>query len=159
MSFADNTIFAYTDSACVVQTGAGGWGFVLTRTDIESKSTKRLEKTGSAKNTTANKMEMTAAINALQIVKQKYPSKPVVLTTDTEYLQKGMTEWLKAWKANGWKKSNRKPLENTELWIELDKLNQELNVTWKWVKKSEAHNESERASILAANALQQAKAA
>jgi ribonuclease HI len=141
MSFADNTIFAYTDSACVVQTGAGGWGFVLTRTDIESKSTKRLEKTGSAKNTTANKMEMTA------------------LTTDTEYLQKGMTEWLKAWKANGWKKSNRKPLENTELWIELDKLNQELNVTWKWVKKSEAHNESERASILAANALQQAKAA
>jgi ribonuclease HI len=158
MGYTDNTIFAYTDGACVVQTRTGGWGFVLTRKDSESKSNKRHEGAGLAKNTTANQMEMTAAINALQIVKKNHANKPVVLTTDTQYLHKGMTEWTKSWKANGWKKSNRKPPENVELWVELDKLDQELNVTWKWVKGSEAHSESERASILAANAVQQAKA-
>lgn len=159
MNYKDNTIFAYTDGACVVQTRAGGWGFVLTRKDTVSNATKRLERAGAAHNTTANQMEMTAAINALNVVKVKHPEKPVVLTTDTQYLHKGMTEWLQEWKANGWKKSNRKPVENSELWMELDNLNQELNVTWLWVAKSKAHCESERASILADNAVQLAKAA
>ena len=134
------TINIWTDGCCSGNPGPGGWGIVL-------KSGKRVkELSGGATDTTNNRMELTAAIEALKALKS--PSK-VVLTTDSEYVQLGITEYMPNWKLRGWRNSKRKPVKNVDLWQELDALNQEHEVEWCWVRGHTGDKMNERADLLA----------
>lgn len=136
-------INAHTDGACSGNTKLGGWGFVLTRDD------KRLERCGGQKQTTNNQMELTAAIKALEELQGRYPQNPIVVHTDSQYVRKGITEWIKNWKLNGWRTAAKKPVLNRDLWVQLDELNQAMKVSWKWVKGHSGNKENERADALA----------
>ena len=103
---------------------------------------------GGEPETTNNRMEMMAAIKALEAIKSSY-SGDVTLWTDSTYVMKGITEWIHGWKKRGWKKSDKKPVVNMDLWKRLDKLNAERNVTWKWVKGHAGVEGNERADELA----------
>lgn len=133
-------IEVFTDGACRGNPGPGGWGALL-RAGKHSK-----EIYGGEKETTNNRMELTAAIKALQQIKK--PS-VVVLTTDSQYVRKGITEWLAGWKSKGWKNSQKKPVKNSDLWKLLDEQNERHQVTWKWVKGHSGHTENEIADQLA----------
>jgi len=130
----------YTDGACKGNPGPGGWGALL------RYSGKEKELYGGAANTTNNRMEMTAAVEALSLLKR--PCK-VILTTDSEYLRKGVTEWLKGWKKNGWKTASKQPVKNADLWQALDEVIQNHEIDWRWVKGHSGHAENERADQLA----------
>jgi len=121
-------IIAYTDGSCLGNPGPGGWGVVL----IYNQHTKKIS--GHAEDTTNNKMELTAAIEALKNLKE---SCKVELYTDSQYVKNGITQWLKNWEKNGFKTANKKDVKNKELWILLDEYTKKHTVTWKWVK---AHN-------------------
>ncbi len=130
----------FTDGACRGNPGPGGWGALLRAGDREK------EIFGGNPNTTNNRMELTAAIRALQAL--KHPCR-VVLYTDSEYLRRGITEWLTKWKRNGWRTANRKPVKNGDLWRELDELTRRHEIVWRWVKGHAGHPENERADQLA----------
>lgn len=131
----------YTDGACSGNPGPGGWG-VLMRYGAHEK-----ELCGGEAETTNNRMEMMAVIQALQALKTQ-PSK-VTLYTDSKYVMQGITEWLEGWKAKGWKTASKKPVKNQDLWQEIDALVQAHNVTFKWVKGHAGHPDNERADELA----------
>ena len=141
-------IEVFTDGACRGNPGPGGWGALLRA----GKHTKELY--GGEKETTNNRMELTAAIRALQQIKK--PSL-VVLTTDSQYVRKGITEWMDGWKAKGWKNSQKKPVKNVDLWQLLDEQNQRHKVTWKWVKGHSGHPENELADQLANRGIDELK--
>lgn len=131
----------YTDGACRGNPGPGGWGVTL------SKGTNRLELHGGEADTTNNRMELTAAIKGLQALKR--PGREVILFTDSKYLAKGMSEWLPAWKAKGWKTAGRKPVKNQDLWEELDRLAALHSIEWRWVEAHAGNPGNERADTLA----------
>ena len=120
----------YTDGACSGNPGPGGWGAVL----VYKENEKQLS--GSEKETTNNRMELTAAISALSIVKNTpdFAGLPVTVNIDSQYVKNGITSWIKGWKAKGWKTADKKPVKNQDLWVCLDELNSSLNVSWNWVK-------------------------
>lgn len=130
----------FTDGACRGNPGPGGWGAYLRAGKHEK------EIYGGERETTNNRMELTAAIKALEAVKQ--PS-VIRLTTDSQYVRKGITEWLEGWKKKGWKNSQRKPVKNCDLWKLLDTQNQRHQVDWQWVKGHSGHPENEKADELA----------
>lgn len=130
----------YTDGSCSGNPGVGGWGALL-RYD----STER-EISGAALLTTNNRMEMMAAISALQALKR---SCRVELYTDSKYLRTGITQWLPAWKKNGWKTKGRQPVRNRELWETLEKAAERHQVQWHWVQGHAGHQDNERADQLA----------
>ncbi|HEV7477523.1 MAG TPA: ribonuclease HI [Burkholderiales bacterium] len=130
----------FTDGSCRGNPGPGGWGAIL-----RSGSTEK-ELFGGEAATTNNKMELTAVIRALEALKQ--PSK-VSLYTDSQYVQKGISEWIHGWKRNGWKTADKKPVKNKELWVELDELRKKHDIEWHWVKGHAGHPENERADQLA----------
>lgn len=130
----------FTDGACRGNPGPGGWG-VLLRAGRHEK-----ELFGGEAHTTNNRMEMTAVIQALAALKQ--PS-DIVLTTDSQYVRKGITEWIDGWKRKGWKTSQRKPVKNVELWQEMDRLAAQHRIDWRWVKGHSGHTENERVDMLA----------
>lgn len=132
----------YTDGACSGNPGPGGWG-VLMQFGEKEKTLK-----GGEKETTNNRMEMMAAIKALEAINDKYRGE-ITLWTDSTYVMKGITEWIHGWKKRGWKKSDKKPVVNKDLWQELDALNAKHNVTWKWVKGHAGVDGNERADELA----------
>lgn len=132
----------YTDGACSGNPGPGGWGVLMQFGDKE----KTLK--GGEKETTNNRMEMMAAIKALEAINDKYRGE-ITLWTDSTYVMKGITEWIHGWKKRGWKKSDKKPVVNKDLWQELDALNAKHNVTWKWVKGHAGVDGNERADELA----------
>ncbi len=134
----------YTDGACSGNPGPGGWGAVLRYGEHEK------ELSGGDAETTNNRMELTAAIEALKALKKR---SVVDLYTDSKYVQQGVKEWLAGWKAKGWKTASKKPVKNKELWQELDKMMQEHNVTFHWVKGHAGHPENERADRLAVAAI------
>ncbi|MFZ2448023.1 MAG: ribonuclease HI [Syntrophobacteraceae bacterium] len=136
----------FTDGACQGNPGPGGWGAI-----IRASGCKECEISGGAKLTTNNKMELTAAIEALKYLQQ--PSKGV-LTTDSEYVQKGITVWILNWKRNGWKTATKKPVLNADLWRELDALNQQHEIDWRWVRGHNGHAENERCDQLANMAIE-----
>jgi len=123
----DGALVIYTDGACSGNPGPGGWGVIM----YHGKRQK--EMFGGEKSTTNNRMEMMAAVKALEAIKPGF-SGPVILFTDSTYLLKGITEWIHGWKKRGWKKSDKKPVVNKDLWQQLDKLNSEREIQWKWVK-------------------------
>ncbi len=130
----------FTDGACRGNPGPGGWGALLRYNDHE----KTLS--GADAHTTNNRMEMMAAIEALKSLKE---SCDVELTTDSEYLRKGITEWVVKWKKNGWKSAQKKPVKNQDLWQALDDETQRHTITWHWVKGHSGHPENEQADLLA----------
>ncbi len=142
-----NRVTIYTDGACSGNPGPGGWGAVLLSGE------HRKEISGGDPQTTNNRMELTAAIEALRAL--KLPSK-VDLYTDSTYVKKGITEWIVNWKKNGWKRrSGRKllPVKNAELWRELDLLVAEHDVTFHWVEGHAGNEENERCDELARGAI------
>lgn len=130
----------FTDGACKGNPGPGGWGAVLRYGDAE----KHLF--GGDKQTTNNRMELQAAIEALAILNRRCE---VVLTTDSQYLRKGVTQWMKNWKRNGWKTAAKEPVKNVDLWQRLDQLVGEHDIDWRWVKGHSGHPENELADKLA----------
>ena len=138
----------YTDGACKCNPGPGGWGALL-RAGEHHK-----ELYGGEKETTNNRMELMAAIKALEAVKQ--PS-VIDLTTDSQYVRKGITEWITGWKKKGWKNSQKKPVKNVDLWKLLDVQNQRHQVAWHWVKGHSGHPENEKADELANRGIDELK--
>ena len=132
----------YTDGACSGNPGPGGWGVLMQFGDIE----KTLK--GGEVDTTNNRMELMAAIKALEAIKPGFKGK-TTLWTDSTYVMKGITEWIHGWKRRGWKTSDKKPVINADLWKVLDVLNAERDVTWKWVKGHAGVDGNERADELA----------
>ena len=138
-------LFAYTDGACSGNPGPGGWGALLIARNGETVLKERELKGGEA-DTTNNRMELLAAINALEALER--PS-AITLVTDSAYVKNGVESWIHGWKRNGWKTSNKKPVKNVDLWQRLDEARQRHNVTWEWIKGHAGHPENERAAELA----------
>ncbi|WP_113910654.1 ribonuclease HI [Roseovarius dicentrarchi] len=138
-------LFAYTDGACSGNPGPGGWGALLRAMDGDTIVKERCLKGGEA-NTTNNRMELLAAINALETLAK--PSK-LTIVTDSQYVKNGVTGWIHGWKRNGWKTAAKKPVKNAELWQRLDAAQARHTVTWEWVKGHAGHPENERADELA----------
>ena len=133
-------VVIHTDGACSGNPGPGGWGAIL------EAGSHRKEIKGGETETTNNRMEMTAAIEALEALKG--PSE-VDLYTDSNYLRGGITSWIKGWKKNGWRTAARKPVKNVELWQRLEQAEERHTVRWHWVKGHVGHDENERADELA----------
>lgn len=134
------TVDLFTDGSCLGNPGPGGWGVLLRFNGTEK------ELAGGEDNTTNNRMEMRAVIEGLNLL-----TRPCVVTvyTDSQYVQKGITEWIKGWKARGWKTAAKKPVKNADLWRELDEAQAKHRITWQWVKGHAGHPENERVDDLA----------
>lgn len=130
----------YTDGACSGNPGPGGWGAIL----ISGHHRKEIN--GGEHETTNNRMELSAAIEALDAL--KFPSE-VELYTDSSYVKDGITKWIHGWKKNGWKTAAKKPVKNAELWKRLDEACHRHNISWHWLKGHAGHPENERADELA----------
>ena len=130
----------YTDGACKGNPGVGGWGAILRAGGTEK------ELFGGVPDTTNNRMEMTAVIEALRALSRTCDA---VVFTDSAYVQKGISEWIHGWKRNGWKTADKKPVKNADLWQILDQLAAGHKIEWRWVKGHAGHPENERADHLA----------
>jgi ribonuclease HI len=140
---ADHVVI-YTDGACSGNPGPGGYGAILRFGDHEKKIS------GGEPHTTNNRMELMAAISALEALKR--PCK-VDLHTDSQYVQQGISTWIKSWKRNGWRTADKKPVKNTDLWQRLDAALARHEVRWHWVKGHDGHEMNERADELARSAI------
>jgi ribonuclease HI len=138
-------LYAFTDGACSGNPGPGGWGALLQAKDGDTVLKERELKGGEAV-TTNNRMELLAAISALEALER--PSK-ITIVTDSAYVKGGITAWLHSWKRNGWKTMAKKPVKNEDLWRRLDEAARRHDVTWEWVKGHAGHPENERADALA----------
>ena len=130
----------YTDGACRGNPGPGGWAALLLLGEHER------EISGAEAHTTNNRMELTAVIRALEALKRPVRAR---VYTDSEYVRRGITEWLAAWKARGWRTADRKPVKNQDLWQRLDELRAGHRIEWHWVRGHSGHPENERADALA----------
>lgn len=144
-------VLLFTDGACSGNPGPGGWAFVLKH----PASGSAREDSGGDPATTNNRMEMTAAIRGFQALTR--PSR-VELWSDSEYVLKGLREWLPGWKARGWKTAAKKPVKNVDLWQELDEHVQGHQVTFHWVRGHDGHPENERCDQLAVAAIERLRA-
>ncbi len=138
-------LYAYTDGACSGNPGPGGWGALLIARDGDKVVKERTLKGGAA-DTTNNRMELSAAIKALEALER--PSK-ITIVTDSSYVKDGLTKWIFGWKKNGWKTAAKKPVKNVDLWKQLDAAQARHQVSWEWVKGHAGHPENERADELA----------
>jgi ribonuclease HI len=143
-----DTVELYTDGACSGNPGPGGWGCIL-----RFKGTEK-ELCGGEPGTTNNRMEMKAVISGLSALKRPCT---VAVYTDSQYVQKGITEWIWGWKKRDWKTADNKPVKNADLWQELDALVKKHKVSWHWVKGHAGHVENERADELARKGLKDAR--
>jgi ribonuclease HI len=134
----------FTDGACRGNPGPGGWGALLRYGGHEK------ELYGAERETTNNRMELMAAIVALESLKRPCE---LTVTTDSEYLRKGITEWIHSWKRRGWKTADRKPVKNQDLWQRLDAATHKHRIHWKWIRGHTGHEENERADQLANRAI------
>ena len=135
----------YTDGACSGNPGPGGWGAV-----IFDNNNKQKNISGSEENTTNNRMELSAAIMALEEVNS---NSEITIYTDSTYVKNGITEWVLKWKENGWKNSNKEPVKNKDLWEKLDNLCEQNTINWKWVKGHASNKYNNLADELATKAI------
>ena len=133
----------YTDGSCMSNPGNGGWAAII---NINGKVKKI---SGNEKNTTNNRMELMAPINALKNINSK---DPIEIFTDSKYVKNGITEWINTWVLNNWKTSKKEDVKNKDLWLELHKLNQSLSVKWNWVKAHAGDPLNEEVDMLAKKA-------
>ena len=138
------TVEIFTDGACKGNPGPGGWGAVI------RSGTNEKEISGGEVLTTNNRMEMMAAVEALNALKRPCH---VILYTDSKYVMDGITKWIFGWQKNGWKTADRKPVKNAELWQVLVEATRRHRIEWKWVKGHSGHPENERADQLARDAI------
>ena len=143
---AKKVVEIFTDGACSGNPGPGGWGAVLRYGEVEK------EMSGGEPATTNNRMELMAAIMAIEAVKRPCE---IHLHTDSEYLRQGITTWIHSWKARGWKTADKKPVKNVDLWQRLEAAIESHDVKWHWVKGHSGHIENERADELARLAIRQ----
>ncbi|MGH9631204.1 MAG: ribonuclease HI [Bryobacteraceae bacterium] len=132
-----------TDGACIGNPGPGGWACILRYGDLKK------EIFGSEARTTNNRMELTAAVRGLQALREPCE---VEIVTDSEYVKNGITKWILQWKRNGWRKSDKQPVLNKDLWEQLDALNATHKTVWTWTKGHASHEDNNRADELAAAA-------
>ena len=135
----------YTDGACSGNPGPGGWGAVIFDNENKQKNIS-----GSEENTTNNRMELSAAIMALEEVNM---NSEITIFTDSTYVKNGITEWVLKWKENGWKNSNKEPVKNKDLWEKLDNLCEQNTINWKWVKAHASNKYNNLADELATKAI------
>ena len=147
-STAKKRVEIFTDGACSGNPGPGGWGAILRYGEVEK------EMNGGEPATTNNRMELMAAIMAIEAVKRPCE---IHLHTDSEYLRQGITTWIHSWKARGWKTADKKPVKNVDLWQRLETAIETHDVKWHWVKGHSGHPENERADELARIAIRQMK--
>ena len=141
-------ITIYTDGACSGNPGIGGWGAVILESNKED-----IFLNGGHDNTTNNRMELTAAIEALNYFED---SQTIRLITDSKYVKDGIQSWIQNWKKNGWKTAAKKPVKNKELWIELDQLISRHTISWEWVKGHDGNVYNEKADYLARRYIEEA---
>ena len=135
-----NRIKIYTDGACKGNPGPGGWGALIIY------ATEEKEIYGGENLTTNNRMELKAVIMALKEINS---GRDITIFTDSSYVQKGISEWIFKWKQNGWRSSNRKPVKNKDLWVDLDDISSKFTIKWEWVKGHSGDPGNERADYLA----------
>ncbi len=135
----------FTDGACSGNPGLGGWGAVLRYKEVEK------EISGAQEATTNNRMELTAVINALKLLKTACEAD---IYTDSQYVMKGATEWLNGWVKNSWRTADKKPVKNSDLWQEIYHLNKQHVLHWHWVKGHAGHPQNEHCDLLARNAIE-----
>ena len=140
-----HSLVAYTDGACSGNPGPGGWGVVL-QARSGSQLTKQSELNGGAAETTNNRMELVAAISALDALSRH---SQITIVTDSVYVKDGVTKWIFGWKKKGWLTAAKKPVKNEDLWKKLDLVQSQHDVTWEWVKGHAGHPENELADELA----------
>ena len=138
-------LFAYTDGACSGNPGPGGWGVLMIARE-GGAVVKEREMQGGEQLTTNNRMELMAAISALEALTKAVD---ITIVTDSAYVKNGVTEWIHGWKRNGWRTAGKDPVKNVELWQRLDAAQARHKVTWKWIKGHAGHAENERADALA----------
>ena len=146
---AAEALEVFTDGACSGNPGPGGWGAILRYRGVEK------EISGGEPSTTNNRMELMAAIRALEALKR--PSH-VLLYTDSTYLRDGITRWIHAWKEKGWRTADRKPVKNIDLWQRLEAAIESHDIEWHWLRSHVGHPENERADALARQAIKRARA-
>ena len=137
---AEETVEVYADGACRGNPGPGGWGVLLRAKGVEK------ELCGGEPHTTNNRMELTAVIRALEALKRRCT---IRVYTDSQYVQKGISEWISAWKRRGWRTADKKPVKNVDLWQRLDALVSTHDIEWHWVRGHAGHDGNERADALA----------
>tara|TARA_B100001769_G_scaffold225167_1_gene186225 strand:- start:214 stop:648 length:435 start_codon:yes stop_codon:yes gene_type:complete len=135
----------YTDGACSGNPGPGGWGVLI------ELNNKKIELSGGDKETTNNRMELMAAIKALEEIDKDYE---ITLYTDSNYVKDGITRWISNWKKNNWKTASKKDVKNKELWMRLDEAIKDKNISWVWVKGHAGNAGNEQADYLARSALE-----
>jgi len=141
---AEQQVTIFTDGGCRGNPGPGGWGAVLLFVEQEK------EIYGYEPETTNNRMELMAAISALELLKRPCD---INLTTDSQYVRKGILEWMEGWKKRNWKNAAKKPVKNKDLWLRLDEAVQRHNIEWHWIKGHSGHEGNERADDLANRAM------
>jgi len=156
----DTSIKIYTDGGCSGNPGPGGWAFVFVIQTFQGGQVIAQNK-GAEKKTTNNRMELTAVIEALRALKNKddttqIPRQATVIT-DSQYVQKGITEWIRTWKRNSWRTSDKKPVKNQDLWIELDALANEFPLQWEWVKGHAGNEYNELCDAMTQEAIEEVK--
>jgi len=137
---AEDTVEVYADGACRGNPGPGGWGVLLKAKGVEK------ELFGGEPHTTNNRMELTAVIRAIEALKRPCT---IRVYTDSQYVQKGISEWISAWKRRGWRTADKKPVKNVDLWQRLDALASTHDIEWHWVRGHAGHDGNERADALA----------
>jgi ribonuclease HI len=137
---AEESVEVYADGACRGNPGPGGWGVLLRAKGVEK------ELFGGEPHTTNNRMELTAVIRALEALKRPCT---IRVYTDSQYVQKGISEWISAWKRRGWRTADKKPVKNVDLWERLDALVSTHDIEWHWVRGHAGHDDNERADALA----------
>ena len=145
---AEGHVEIFTDGACRGNPGPGGWGAILRLARNEK------ELWGGARETTNNRMELTAVIRALEALKRPVSGR---VHTDSQYVLKGINEWIHGWKRNGWKTASRQPVKNADLWERLDALSRQHKLEWVWVKGHAGHPENESADALANRGIDELK--
>ena len=138
-------LLAFTDGACSGNPGPGGWGVLLQAREGE-RIVKERELSGGEADTTNNRMELMAAISALETLSRV---SEITVVTDSTYVKNGVTQWIHGWKRNGWKTADKKPVKNADLWQRLDAAQARHTVHWQWIKGHAGHAENERADELA----------